>query len=334
MTTATLPLAQAAGPLTGMVVNIQNFCTEDEPGIRTTVFLKGCSLRCKWCSNPETIHPKPELAYKQSACIGEQECGACLKVCPETAIFVPHPGGKVEINWDLCTNCGKCVPECPPHALYLHGTTMTVDDVLEQVEKDAPFFAESGGGITVSGGECLLQADFVTALLEEAHNRGITTAIETASNVPWENYEKVLPHVDFVYHDIKSMDSAKHEKWTGVKNTRILENLAKAYVAFPDKKFIARTPLIPGVNDSPDDIRAVVAFIRPHKNVIKYELLPYHRFGQSKYGFLGRVYELADFEPAPQEHIDMLRAIVDEAFGRKGWSEVNNPLSQPERSGQ
>lgn len=316
----------ARGPLKGTVVNIQSFCTQDGPGIRTTVFLKGCTYRCKWCSNPETIAPTPELAYKASACIGEKECGACLAVCPEAAIFTPEPGGKVQINWDLCTNCGECVPLCPPRALYMHGHKMTVDEVLQEVEKDAPFFSESGGGITVSGGECLIQAQFVSELLAEAHARGINTAIETASNVPWHHFELVLPHVDFVYHDLKIMDPERHRQWAGAPNGRTLENLKRAYTAWPDKKFIARTPLIPGVSDSEENIEAVLAFIRPHSNVIKYELLPYHRFGQSKYEYLGRTYELADFESVPAETVARLRKIVDDAFGRPGWSEVSDPL--------
>jgi pyruvate formate lyase activating enzyme len=323
-----------AGPIKGMVVNIQNFCTQDGPGIRTTVFLKACSLRCKWCSNPETIHPKPELAYKREKCIGAKECGLCLKPpCPEGAMYVVEgPDDRVHINWDLVGHSGaECASVCPTNALYMFGQEMTVDEVLEQVEKDAPFFAESGGGITVSGGECQLQPDFVAALLSEAHNRGINTAIETASNVPFRFCEKVLPHVDFVYHDIKFIDPVRHKKWTGVDNKRILDNLKNAYDKWPEKTFIARTPLIPGVNDSEDDIRAVLAFIRPHKNVIKYELLPYHRFGQSKYEFLGRNYELADFQTAPSEVVAKLRAVVDEAFGRKGWSEVKNPLLPPDQ---
>lgn len=328
--------APAPGAITGLVVNIQNFCTEDGPGIRTTVFLKQCSLRCKWCSNPETIHPKPELAYKREKCIGAKECGLCLKPpCPEGAMYVVEgPDDKVHVNWDLVSGSGaECAAVCPTGALYLFGKEMTVDEVLAEVEKDAPFFAESGGGITVSGGECQLQPEFVAALLSEAHNRGVNTAIETASNVPYRHCEMVLPHVDFVYHDIKIIDPVRHKKWTGVDNKRILDNLKRAYTQWPDKKFIARTPLIPGVNDSEEDIRAVLAFIRPHKNVIKYELLPYHRFGQSKYAFLGRTYELQDFLPPPPEKVERLRAIVDEAFGRKGWSEVNNPLQPPEGEG-
>jgi pyruvate formate lyase activating enzyme len=193
---------------------------------------------------------------------------------------------------------------------------MTVDEVLAEVEQDSAFYQESGGGITASGGECLLQPDFTAALLAGAHERGINTAIETAGNVPWAFMEKVLPHVDTVLHDHKLTDPARHKKWTGVDNARILTNFKKAYETFPEKTFIARTPLIPGVNDDEEHIRAVLAFIRPHKNVVDYELLPYFRFGESKYGFLGRVYELADFQPPTPESLAKLRAIIDEAFGR------------------
>ena len=195
---------------------------------------------------------------------------------------------------------------------------MTVDEVLDEVEQDSSFYRESGGGMTLSGGECQMQADFSAALLEGAHRRGINTAIETASNVPWEFMAKVLPHVDTVLHDIKLTDPERHKTWTGVDNVRIRANLKRAYETFPDAKFVARTPLIPGVNDDEEHIRATLAFIRPHPNVIDYELLPYMRFGVSKYGFLGRVYEMQDFEPPTEEKLAALRAIIDEAFGRQG----------------
>ena len=305
----------ASGPK-GIVLNIQHFCTHDGPGIRTTVFLKGCSLRCKWCSNPESIHPKPELGYNPSRCIGKDECGFCVKECPESAIFTVDSDVRVRINWDLCTNCGKCVPACPPKALSLFGREMTVSEVMDEVEQDGAFYRESGGGITLSGGECQLQPDFSAALLEEAHRRGINTAIETASNVPWAFMEKILPHVDTVLHDIKLTDPERHKKWTGVDNTRIRANLQRAYETFPNKTFIARTPLIPGVNDDEEHIMATLAFIRPYKNVVDYELLPYMRFGESKYNFLGRVYEMQDFDPPTPDTLARLRAIIDEAFGR------------------
>lgn len=300
----------------GTVLNIQHFCTHDGPGIRTTVFLKGCSLRCKWCSNPESIHPKPELAYNLGRCIGTDECGLCLKECPESAIFTLDSDQKVRINWDLCTNCGKCVPACPSQALNIFGKEMTVDEVLDEVEQDSSFYRESGGGMTLSGGECQIQADFAAALLAGAHERGINTAIETASNVPWDFMAKVLPNVDTVLHDIKLTDPERHKHWCGADNTRIRSNLKRAYETFPDKTFIARTPLIPGVNDDEEHIRATLEFIRPYKNVVDYELLPYMRFGESKYGFLGRVYMMQDFNPPSAELLARLRAIIDEAFGR------------------
>jgi pyruvate formate lyase activating enzyme len=310
----------ATNPTTpkGIVLNIQHFCTHDGPGMRTTVFLKGCTFRCKWCSNPESIHPKPELAYNPSRCIGKDQCGYCLKECRESAIFTVDSDVKVRINWDLCTNCGECAPVCPPNALYLFGQEMSVDEVLDEVEQDSGFYRESGGGITLSGGECLLQADFAAALLAGAHQRGIHTAIETAGNVTWLSVEKVLQHVDLMLHDHKLTDPDRHKKWIGVDNRRSLENFKKAYESFPDTKFIARTPLIPGVNDDEDHIRRVLAFINPYRNVIDYELLPYMRFGESKYGFLGRVYEMQDFNPPTEETLKRLRAIIDEAFGRIG----------------
>lgn len=301
----------------GVVLNIQHFCTNDGPGIRTNVFLKWCSLRCKWCSNPESIHPKPELAYDLNKCIGEKECGLCLKECPESAISVMPSDGKVRIDWDLCTNCGKCVPVCPPNALYLFGQEMSVEEVLAEVEQDGSFYRESGGGITLSGGECVLQCDFSAALLEEAHHRGINTAIETAGNYPWSFMEKVLAHVDTVLHDHKLTDPVRHKKWCGADNSRILANYKRAYETFPGKTFIARTPVIPGVNDDEEHIRAVLEFIRPYPNVIKYELLPYHRYGETKYGFLGRVYELDDFDSLDPAILQRLQAIIDVAFGCK-----------------
>jgi pyruvate formate lyase activating enzyme len=198
----------------------------------------------------------------------------------------------------------------------MFGQKMTADEVLNEVEQDSSFYRESGGGITLSGGECQLQPDFAAALLEGAHQRGINTAIETAFNVPWSFVEKVLPHVDVVLHDHKVTDTESHHKWTAVPNKRIKENQKKAYETWPDKTFIARTPVIPGVNDDEEHIRAVLEFIKPYKNVIDYELLPYMRFGESKYGFLGQVYEMQDFDPPTSETIRRLRVIIDEAFGR------------------
>jgi pyruvate formate lyase activating enzyme len=312
------PSDKASGP-TGIVLNIQRYCSHDGPGIRTNVFLKGCSLRCKWCSNPESIHPKPELAYAPNMCAGKQACGLCLKPpFPEGAFYVVEGADdKVRVNWDLATDVDEAlVALCPTDALDMYGKRMTVDEVLGEVEKDASIYRNSGGGMTLSGGECQLQPDFAAALLAGAHERGINTAIETAFNVPWSFCEKVLPHVDTVLHDHKLTIPERHKKWTGVSNERILANFKRAYETFPNTDFIARTPLIPGVNADEEHIRAVLAFIRPYKNVIDYELLPYHRFGLGKYESLGVVYELDDYKTPSDELVQHLQAIIDEAFGR------------------
>jgi len=312
----------SASAPTGRVLNIQRYCTHDGPGIRTTVFLKGCSLRCKWCGNPESIRKNPELSYDPRKCTGKKECGVCLKPpFPEGAFYVVEGGAddKVKVNWHLASECDEALASlCPTGALEMFGKTMTVDEVLDEVEKDASFYRSTGGGITLSGGECMLQPDFSAALLEGAHKRGINTAVETACNVPWSNLEKVLPHVDTMLHDHKLTIPERHKKWTGADNKRILENFKKAYETFPDIDFIARTPLIPGVNADEEHIRAVLAFIRPHKNVIDYELLPYHRFGLGKYEMLGAVYELDDYKTPSDEVVRGLQAIIDEAFGRSG----------------
>ena len=309
--------ATAPGTPKGRVLNIQHFCTHDGPGIRTTVFLKGCSLRCKWCCNPESIADGPELAYDAKKCIGDVECGRCLAVCPESALSVLESDGRIRVDWDRCTNCVECVPRCPSRALSDFGSEMTVDEVLAEVEQDATFYRESaGGGITLSGGECLRQPEFGAALLAEARRRGMTTAIETAGYVPWRAFELVLPHTETMLHDFKVSDPARHRLWVGADNVRIHANYKRAYETFPDTRFIARTPLVPGVNDDESHVRKVLAFIRPHRNVVDYELLPYHRFGASKYAALGRAYGLQAFEAPTAESLARLRAIIDEAFGR------------------
>ena len=304
----------------GRVLNIQRFCGEDGPGTRTTVFVKGCSLRCKWCSNPESIRPKPELDFNRKLCKGAKECGLCLKApFPQGAFYVVEgPDDKVQANWDLA----DMITEeqailCPSSAIGIFGKLMTAREVLEEVLKDESMYRNTGGGVTISGGECLLQPDFTAAILRGAQESGVHTAIETAGNVPWEYMEKVLQYVDLMLHDNKLMDAERHKKWTGVENKRILDNFKKAYETFPNKDFITRTPTIPGINATEEHIRAVLEFIKPYKNVIDYELLPYHRFGLSKYEFLGKVYELKDFESPSPELLAHLRGIIDEAFGRK-----------------
>ncbi len=304
--------------ITGRVLNIQRYCSHDGPGIRTNVFIKGCSLRCKWCGNPESIRLKPEVSYDPKKCDGKK-CSICLKApFPEGGFyFVEVDDSQVKVNWQLATNITQEIASlCPTGALEMFGKIMTVGEVMDEVEKDASIYRNSGGGMTISGGEVMLQPDFAAALLQEAHNRGLSTAIETACNAPWANLEKVLPHVDTVLHDIKLMNSERHKKWTGVGNERILANYKKAYETFPDTDFIARTPLIPGVNADDEHVLGVLEFIKPHKNVIDYELLPYHRFGLGKYESLGVVYELDDYKTPSEEVVKRFQAMIDKAFGR------------------
>jgi pyruvate formate lyase activating enzyme len=224
---------------------------------------------------------------------------------------------KVKVNWQLAADTTEeMVALCPTGALEMFGKIMTVGEVMDEVEKDASIYRSTGGGLSMSGGEVMLQPDFTAALLQEAHNRGINTAIETACNAPWASLEKVLPHVDTMLHDLKLMDSERHKKWTGVGNERILANFKRAYETFPHIDFIARTPLIPGVNCDDEHILGVLEFIKPHKNVIDYELLPYHRFGLGKYESLGVVYELDDYKTPSDEVVKSFQAMIDEAFGR------------------
>ena len=305
--------------ITGRVLNIQRYCSHDGPGIRTNVFIKGCSLRCKWCGNPESIRLKPEVSYDPKKCKGK-ECSICLsKPFPEGGFyFVEGDDTKVKVNWQLAAEIDKQITDlCPTGALEMFGKIMTVREVMEEVEKDTSFYRSTGGGITISGGEVMLQPDFAAALLQEAHNRGINTAVETACNAPWAYLEKVLPHVDTMLHDLKLMDSERHKKWTGVGNERILANFKKAYETFPDIDFIARTPLIPGVNCDDEHVLGVLEFIKPHKNVIDYELLPYHRFGLGKYESLGVVYELDDYKTPSDDVVKRFQAMIDKAFGRE-----------------
>lgn len=299
-----------------VVVNIQHFSTHDGPGIRTTVFLKGCSLRCSWCCNPESIKPAPELAFNRGQCIGAAACGRCLPVCPVQALHVDSADDRIRVNWALCNDCGECVKACPSKALYRFGKLMSVAEVLAEVERDGAFYGESGGGLTLSGGECLLQPDFSAALLESARRRGLDTAIETAGNVPWAFMKRVLPHVDTMLHDYKLTDRAEHRRWTGVDNARILENYQRAYREFPEVRFIARIPLIPNVNDDEAHIDAVLDAIEGHPNVVELELLPYHGFGESKYRFLGLESGAQDLSPPSPERLAFLRQRIANRMNR------------------
>lgn len=303
----------------GNIINIQHFSYQDGPGVRTTVFLKGCSLKCKWCSNPESICKQSEIAFDAKECIGIDKCGRCLQEpFPEGAFYENPSTGKAAIFWEKKKDIDvKLAKLCPCKAIFTYGKLVSVKDVIEEVDQDVSFYTLNHGGITVSGGEPLLQPQFVSALLQTAHSHGYSTAIETAMNVPWDNIEIVFSHVDTIIHDIKMIDSKEHEYWTNVNNTTILKNIEKAYKTYPHKKFIVRTPIIPGVNDREEVIDEIIDFILPYPNVIKYELLPYHRLGLGKYEVVGKEYELTDLESLSENRIKQLREHVAIRFGNR-----------------
>ncbi|AEG16044.1 glycyl-radical enzyme activating protein [Desulfofundulus sp. TPOSR] len=298
-----------AGEQAGLIFNIQHFSVHDGPGIRTIVFLKGCPLKCRWCANPESQSAQPELAFNENKCIGTSECRLCLSVCGHDAIQEDPETQKVRIERSRCTGCGECAAVCPSKALEIFGKYMSIAAVLKVVEEDSPFYARSGGGLTLSGGEPLLQAGFAAALLKEARSRGLTTAVETCGYADWESVEQVLSRADTVFYDLKCMDPNKHKRYTGVSNARILQNLKQLAAHFPGRELIVRTPVIPGFNDSPEDILTILDFLKGIPGV-RYELLPYHRFGESKYRYLGREYLLKGVQPPSKEQMNSLKELV------------------------
>ena len=271
----------------GMVFNVQKYSVHDGPGIRTIVFLKGCSLSCRWCSNPESQKSCAELACNPGRCIGISKCGHCLPACPHGSIACGDDD-KPRIERSQCHGCSMpCADVCPAQGLLVYGKKRDVADVLRVVEQDMAFYARSGGGLTLSGGEPLLQGDYAVALLREARARRIKTAVETCGMASAATVREAAPHLSYVLYDLKHMDSEVHEAQTGQSNARILENFRILAEEFPDLPILARTPVIPGFNDTAEAIAAIARFIKPYERV-NYELLPYHRLGTQKYHFLGR----------------------------------------------
>jgi len=293
-----------------IVFNIQRFSLHDGPGIRTTVFLKGCSMRCFWCHNPEGQHPEPELRYFPERCIS---CGQCVISCPNHAHEM-HNDAHVFVR-DNCELSGKCVETCYSHALQLEGRSMTVREVMDEILSDKPFYESSGGGVTLSGGEPALSKDFARAILEQCKNHQLHTAIETCGEVPWESFEALLPFTDLIMMDIKHLDSAKHQRATGQLNDRILSNARR--LALSGKKTVFRTPVVPSVNDTEEEIMQIAAFVRilielrksVHQNGtrdITYELLAFHKLAAGKYPSLGLDYKARDVEPPSKERMTAL----------------------------
>lgn len=279
--------------------------------------MKGCPLRCLWCSNPESQKDHPEIGFKEGQCIAKAGCDLCKKSCPEGAIDRVKGEG-IRIDRDLCTHCGQCAEVCPSKALQLMGRTVSVSDIMEEIEEDSHYFWRSGGGVTVGGGEPLHQADFVAEVLEACQDRGIERAIETCGHAPFEEVKKLCAHVNMVFYDIKHMDPVKHRAYTGVTNELILENIKKVSECFPEVPIIARTPIIPGFNHSPREIESIARFLGKIKTIKEYELLPYHAFGVPKYKQLGRKYPLSNLKATTQEQVAILKERIRKLKTRGG----------------
>jgi pyruvate formate lyase activating enzyme len=286
----------------GIITDIQRFSIHDGPGIRSTVFFKGCNMRCAWCHNPETLEMDPQLEFFPDKCIG---CGECAKICRFDAIKLE--GGKPKISYELCTACGACAANCCAEALVMVGRSMTPEEVFREVNQDKAYYLDSGGGVTLSGGECFFQKSFALELLSLCKENGMHTAIETNIAAPWEDIEPLLPVVDLVMLDIKIMDDALHLEWTGISNKMILENFR--LLAASGKPMIVRTPVIPGINDKADEIGAIAAFAARFPAVLYYELLPYNPLGTDKYRRLGLDYGLDHLRRPPKEKmLELARA--------------------------
>jgi len=289
----------------GKIYDIQKFAIHDGPGIRTLVFMKGCPLKCLWCSTPQTQNSSPDLLYIEVNC---KFCHSCVEACPKEAIKLSDEG-KIKIDRNLCNTCGECVESCQNEALKIVGDERTVEELYSEIMKDSPFFRRSNGGVTVGGGEPTMQPEFVSTLLNKFKKTFIHTALETCGYVKWENLEMILEHIDLLYFDIKHMDPLEHKKITGVSNDLILENARKASKMRP---IIIRIPLIPGLNDSEENLLNTARFAAGlGENFLRIELLPYHKFGTGTYSQLGRKYELKDLEPPSEEYMSKLKKIIE-----------------------
>ena len=291
----------------GWVLNIERYTLHDGPGIRTTVFLKGCPLRCLWCSNPESQLSRPELVYFEDNCTA---CGRCLGVCPQDAILQETPGAPVTILYDRCDGCGICVDSCVYEALTLAGEQMTAGEVVEIVARDLPFYKHSEGGLTISGGEPFNQPEFASAVLHLAQEKGIRTAIQTSGQAPLSSVKQLLPHLDLVIFDIKHLDNQTHKKLTGVPNAQILSNLS--YINSTGTPITLQIPLIPGLNDSTENLDRLAALVGSLESVQGLSVLAYHTLGLTKYRCTGRDYALEDLEKASNEYLEEKKAYFRE----------------------
>ncbi|MDR1649764.1 MAG: glycyl-radical enzyme activating protein [Synergistaceae bacterium] len=288
----------------GIIFDIQRYSIHDGPGIRTIAFLQGCPLSCKWCCNPESQSLKPVLLFNADVCI---HCGRCLNACKRGALSTKNPS---LIDRNVCAACGECVKVCPAGALVIKGKEMTVEQLVKELKKDSITFRRSNGGITLSGGEPLMQSDFAAELLKACKEQGWHTAMETTGLASEESLNKVFPWVDLVLLDIKAFDPAIHKKYTGVSNEVILKN---SIIISNITSAVVRIPTVRGVNATVSEYEAICGHVKKMNGVDTIHILPYHTYGENKYSLLGEKYPLKDLTSLSKEEIESLKKVVESA---------------------
>ena len=293
----------------GMIFDIQRFSLQDGPGIRTTVFFKGCSLDCFWCHNPESKSSFQQLQFFRHLCTG---CRACISACSQKALEMGTDHRAI-LRRDRCLVCGDCAKVCPAEALMMCGSYKTVDDVMQVLLRDKPFYEQSGGGITISGGEPLMQADFAAELLKRCRDEGLHTAVDTAGHVPWESFEKVLPYTHLFLYDLKGLDSDKHKQATGVDQAVILRNLER--LSNTGASIIIRIPVIPGYNDQIEDMTRMAQYLHELQGIECVELSPYHRLADGKLESLGQKSDMPEaVDLSPEAAQTLLKPFEDRSI--------------------